>query len=188
LVLAAAEGDLPDWAQVGKARRRHMKRVAKLMKTWAQARGEHEDEVRRWKAAGWLHDVLREADPEALRPQVPEAFRDLPGRILHGPAAAERLAAEGVDDEPFLHAIRYHTLGHPGFDDLGKALYAADFLEPKRRLRPKWRARLRERMPEDMDAVVRDIVGERIRHLIKRGRPVRDETLGLWNALVEPER
>ena len=36
---------------------------------------------------------------------------NLPARVLHGPAAAVRLRAEGVDDEPFLLAVAFHTIG-----------------------------------------------------------------------------
>lgn len=184
LVRAAARGRLPEWAVAGKRRRAHLERVAALMKTWARARDLSNSDVRRWTAAGVLHDALRDADPEDLRDQVPPGLRDLHGKVLHGPAAAARLKKEGVDDPSLLRAVAYHTLGHPGFDDLGRALYAADFLEPGRSFSAGWREQLRERMPDDLDQVAREILEARIRHLLDRSRPVRPETMEFWNVMT----
>ena len=186
-VAEAAEGRLPDWAVAGPERRAHMARVAALLDEWAEALGREEAERTRWRAAGWLHVALREERPEALRALVSERFRDLPGKVLHGPAAAERLRSEGVTDAALLDAIAFHTIGDAGLGTLGRALYAADFLEPGRAFLVEWRAALRARMPSDLDGVVREIVRSRIDHLHERGMPVRPETLGLLDAL-DPER
>ena len=109
----------------------------------------------------------------------------LPGGVLHGPAAAAMLREGGVTDEAFMTAVAYHTIGSPDFAVIGRALYAADFLEPGRNFRKKWRRGLRDTMPEELDVVVRTILAARIRHLIDKKRPVRPETLGFWNALVK---
>ena len=184
LVEEAAEGRLPAWAVAGPERRAHMARVAALLDEWAE-RLELDDADRlRWRAAGWLHDALRDASPEVLRSWVPERFRTLPGRLLHGPAAAERLRAEGVVDDDLLEAVALHTLGSAGLGRLGRALYSADFLEPGREFLPEWRAELRRRMPSELDDVLREIVGQRIANLLERALPVRAETIGLWNALT----
>lgn len=177
VVCAAARGELPEWARASEKRRAHVARVAALMGEWAEALGLPEEERTRWLAAGWLHDVLREAPPEELRPVVPEAFRGLPGKLLHGPAAAERLAAEA--DPELLDAIRYHTLGSPRFGRLGRALYLADFLEPGRRYEPEWTASLRARMPAEMDAVMREVVRARVRHVTESGSTLHPETRAL---------
>jgi len=162
-----------------------MERVARLMERWAGRRGEPAQEVFRWRALGYLHDVLREAPPQELRPLVPREFRDLPPSILHGPAGAELLRKAGVDDREFLEAVTYHTLGHPGLGAMGRCLYAADFLEPGRKLRPRWRAGLRRRMPDALEEVVEEIVAARIAHLLRRRSPIRPETSDFWNALVQ---
>jgi len=185
LIRRAAEGRLPEWARAGKARRAHMQRVSDLLRGWALASGCPERDVVRWAALGYLHDVVREAPPEQLRGVVPPAFRDLPGSILHGPAGAVRLREEGVDDPEFLHAVAFHTLGHPDLGPAGRALYAADFLEPGRKLRPRWRAALRKRMPGELDQVLQEILGARLKHLLARKSGIRAETLLFWNSLVE---
>jgi 2-amino-4-hydroxy-6-hydroxymethyldihydropteridine diphosphokinase len=184
VVREAAAGQLPAWAEVDEARRAHIDRVASLLREWAVVRGESPQDVARWTAAGYLHDALRGAQNEELRQLVPEAMAELPGNILHGPAAAERLRLDGVGDEELLRAVEYHTLGHAGFGDLGLALYAADFLEPGRRFRNEWRAELRTRMPGELEEVVREILAARIRHLLDRDRPVRPETMEFWNTMT----
>lgn len=182
LVRAAARGELPDWAAAGEERRAHMARVASLLAEWAAGlRLPAEDRIR-WAAAGWLHDVLREADPEALRDEVPPHMRDLPPGLLHGPAAAERL---GDDADPaLLDAVRYHTIGHPALDRLGRAVYLADFLEPAREFEREWRAEMRDRMPEEMDEVLRQVVSRRLEYLVGSGRGIRPETAEFWSSLA----
>ncbi len=164
-----------------------MGRVADLMNEWGKALGLPKKQRRRWKAAAWLHDSVKEEAPAELRKVLRGRLRLLPDNVVHGPAAAALLRRDGVIDEPLMQAISYHTLGHPMFETIGLALYAADFLEPGRRSRKKWRAELRERAPEDMDGVVHEIVGARIRFLMKKGRPVRPETIALWNVGAEGE-
>ena len=184
LVEAAARGELPEWTEAHAGRRAHMARVADLVGMWADALGLGARERRRWRALAYLHDSLRDADPECLRPRVPPDLSDLPGLLLHGPAAAERIRVAGVTDGPFLMAIRYHTLGHPGLERMGRALYAGDFLDPGRDILRAWRAELRARMPGELGAVVREICAARISHLISSGTTVRRETAEFWNTLA----
>jgi HD superfamily phosphohydrolase YqeK len=184
LVRDAAQGRLPAWTQAKPTRREHMGRVAALMRSWAQGLGLPADEVARWAAAGWLHDTLRDADPHELRPQVPAEYRELPGKLLHGPAAAERL--EGLADDEVVGAVRCHTVGSPKFGTLGRALYLADFLEPGRTFSPEWTESLRRRMPGEMDAVLREVVEARIGHVMKSGAIVHPETRA-FHAQVQAE-
>jgi HD superfamily phosphohydrolase YqeK len=188
IVRGAAAGELPPWAEAGERRVEHMRRVAELLDGWARASGHGDEERGRWRAAGMLHDVLREADPERLAPAVAPELRDLPSSLLHGPAAAARLREEGVADAELLEAIAYHTIGRPGLGLLGRMLYAADFLEPGRTFEAEWRADLRARMPGDLDAVLPVVVAARIEHLISSGSRARAETLAFWNTLAEEGR
>lgn len=181
----AARGELPSWARTSPMRRDHLDRVAGLMRTWAAGRGTGDPETERWAAAGLLHDSLRDAPPEELRDEVGADERGLPGPLLHGPAAAARLRREGVDDDELLEAVAYHTLGHPGFGALGRALYCADFLDPGRDFRRQRRQELRSRMPEELDAVTREVLADRIRYLLDREHPVFPRTIRFWNRVVE---
>lgn len=161
-----------------------MARVAKLLRGWAKARGEPPVEVKRWTSLGYLHDALRDAPAKVLRKRVTGALADLPGSVLHGPAAARLLEKEGVKDAEVLTAVAWHTLGHRELSEMGRALFAADFLEPGRALRPRWRARLRKRMPGDLDGVVREILAARIRNVLDREAPLHWETVDFWNSMV----
>lgn len=182
---AAARGILPSWAEMGPLRREHTIRVGAVMGSWALELDLPPEEAGRWSAAGLLHDVLRDADPRRLREALDPPFRGLPPKILHGPAAAARLEALGVADTSLLEAIRWHTLGDPGLDRLGRALYCADFLEPGRRRDRTWREGLRQRFPLDEDGVLEAVVGERTAHqeaeageLHPRTREFRERVLG----------
>lgn len=185
IVENAAEGRLPEWAVAGEERRAHMQRVADLLAAWAQSLDLSEGDRTRWRAAGNLHDALRDEDPEALRARVPPVLRDLPGPLLHGPAAAERLRVTGLEDGELLAAISFHTTGSAAFGRLGRALYAADFLDPGRPYRPDWRAELRGLMPTELDEVVFEIVGSRLDHRLEQGGRILGPTIDFWNRLVE---
>jgi 2-amino-4-hydroxy-6-hydroxymethyldihydropteridine diphosphokinase len=163
-----------------------MERVADLLGSWAQESGLGEEEQVRWRAAGHLHDALRDASPEALRSLVPDQVGDVPDDLLHGPAAAELLRRDGVTDEELLAAIASHTIGDASFGRLGRALYAADFLEPGRTFMVEERARLRERARVDLDAALVDVVRARMAHL-ERSMSVHPRTTAFLKTL-EAER
>lgn len=185
LVERAASGVLPEWSVSSPDRRDHMTRVAELLGDWAATLELGSEEETRWRSLGFLHDALRDEAPDVLRPRVPASLRDLPGPLLHGPAAAERIRVEGVLDGELLRAVAFHTVGDPAFGVMGRALYAADFLEPGRHFLPEWRAELRALMPEGLDDVVLEIVGARLRNLVERGTSVSPRTIAFWNRLVE---
>lgn len=187
VVDAAARGILPAWARATPARREHMARVVKLLDSWAATGGVSAVERLRWLAAGWLHDALRDAAEHELRPWLADSTTDWPPQLLHGPAVAGRLRSDGVRDEELLTAVAYHTVGHEAFAKLGKMLYAADFLEPGRRLRPRWRAALRRRMPGELPAVTEEILAARLVNLVERRGLIRRETLGFWNSVMRDQ-
>ncbi|MCY3599304.1 MAG: HD domain-containing protein [Gemmatimonadetes bacterium] len=182
---AGAEGRPPDWAVMSPARIRHAGRVGKLMGDWAEALGRDAATRIRWRAAGLLHDALKEAGVEALRPLV-DGTEEWPDPLLHGPACANRLRAAGVDDEPLLRAIAFHTTGHRDLRALGQALYMADFLEPGRLASGRERTGLRRRMPDDWHAVLVDVATAKIGVLIDAQIPVSAVTAGFWEAITAP--
>jgi HD superfamily phosphohydrolase YqeK len=184
VLVAAAEGELPPWAEATTARREHMKRVAELMTCWASATGSSAEDVIRRRAAAFLHDALRDADPESLRPLVPPSSRNAAGALLHGPAAAARLEAEGVADEPLLLAVAFHTVGHPDLDDLGRSLYVADYVEAGREHSPGRLAALRARMPEDAVAVLAEVAADRLGFQVAARQPLLPTTVAFWNRIV----
>jgi len=90
--------------------------------------------------AAWAHDIAREWDPK-LYCSFLEARGYLVNRdeilnpiFLHGRVAAIIMTERfGVIDQEILLAITYHTLGSSYLLDVGKVLYAADYMEPGRK-------------------------------------------------------
>ena len=161
---------LPAWAQVTPARRGHIERVAALLDEWAAAMRVPQPERERWLRAAWLHDALRDAP-----------LGDL---MAHGPAAAERAARNGERDSGVLDAVRYHTIGYAGWDDVGRMLYLADFLEPGRDFDPDGRRALAARVSRERDAVLREVARRRIEWVLRSGWPLLPHTVAFWNAVT----
>jgi 2-amino-4-hydroxy-6-hydroxymethyldihydropteridine diphosphokinase len=129
-------------------------------------------ERERWQRAGWLHDALRDAP-----------FAD---PLSHGPAAADRAAAAGERDRGVLDAVRYHTIGSPEWDDVGRMLYLADFLEPGRDPETSRadRAELARRVPGARDEVLREVARRRLDWVLRSGWPLPEASVAFWNQLV----
>ena len=161
---------LPPWAVVTPERRAHIERVVALLDSWAAARRAPNAERARWLTAGWLHDALRDA-PAA-------------NELAHGSMAAERAAREGETDRGVLDAVRYHSLGHAGWDDVGKMLYLADYLEPGRTFERELRASLAAQVPQDRDGVLQQVAAHRIARVIDGRWPLVRDTVDFWNSLV----
>lgn len=167
---------LPAWAQVTPERRGHIERVVALVRTWADVMAIPAAERDRWVRAGWLHDALRDASPP---------FRDA---LAHGPAAADRAATDGEQDAGVLAAVRYHTVGFAGWDDAGRMLYLADYLEPGRPFERESRAALAARVPRERDIVLREVTRRRIERLLESGWSLPSETVAFWNRIAGAAR
>ena len=161
---------LPPWAVATPERRAHVGRVAALLATWAAAMHVSEDERARWLKAAWLHDALRDA-PAA-------------NELAHGPRAAERAAQDGETDQGVLDAVRYHSVGSAQWDDVGKMLYLADYLEPGRPFDQELRRSLAARVPDERDAILKQVAARRIARVVDGRWPLPRETVDFWNALV----
>jgi 2-amino-4-hydroxy-6-hydroxymethyldihydropteridine diphosphokinase len=177
--MTASSGvQLPSWARVSPRRQAHIERVTALLDDWARVLQLPDEEARAWHDAGAWHDALRDADPDELRRW---AGADRPLTMLHGPAAAARLAREGETRQGVLDAVRWHTSGYAEWDRTGRALYLADFLEPGRPFLREERAHLAARVPADFDDVFRSVVRMRLEWTLREGKPIFPETVALWN-------
>ena len=163
---------LPAWAEVSPARRAHIDRVVALLDQWATAMHVSPQERERWLRAGWLHDALRDAP--------------LGDPLAHGPLAAARAATDGETDRGVLDGVRYHTVGFAGWDDVGRMLYLADFLEPARKPTAATadHTQLAQRVPKERAAVLREVARRRIEWMLRSAWMLPDETVGFWNSLV----
>lgn len=161
---------LPPWAVATPERRAHVARVAGLIDQWAVAMRVSEGERTRWAKAAWLHDALRDA------PAADE--------LAHGPAAADRAAREGETDRGVLDAVRYHSLGYSGWDDVGRMLYLGDYLEEGRTFDRERRAAMAARVVDERDAVLVEVVEQRIEWTVSSRWALAPETVEFWNTLV----
>lgn len=174
--------DLPGWTRMSDKRLAHAARVTALLDDWARALALSGEEARAWHDAGLLHDALRDAPEAELRALA----GDLPGytpEMLHGPAAAARLAAEGESRAELLDAVRYHTVGSAGWGRLGRALYMADYLEPGRKFSRRDRAFLAAQVPHDFDETFRQVLRARLEWSLREGMRLFPEAVALWNAV-----
>jgi HD superfamily phosphohydrolase YqeK len=172
---------LPDWAIVTEKRRGHIARVTALLDEWAERMQLDPAEAKAWHDAGRWHDALRDATPDVLRTIVDAP--DLPDGILHGPAAAAKLAREGEVRRSVLEAVRWHTMGHPEWDRTGRALFMADFLEPGRGFMHADRAFLAAQLPHNFDGIFRQAVRMRLEWTLREGNRIFEGTVELWNSV-----
>jgi len=122
----------------------HIDRVVLLA---SQLAGRHDLDAPRTRLAAQGHDLLRAVAPAELlaRAEARGLAIDPVERaepvLLHGPLGAIELAERfGVDDAAVLHAVHWHTTGHPAFGREAWAMFVADKVEPdKVRRRPELR-------------------------------------------------
>lgn len=170
---------LPSWAVASRERVEHMARVGSLLESWATALGLPPAEVACWRDSGRLHDSMRDADEPTLRSLTQD--HDSPVPLLHGPATAVRLAADGETRAELLSAVRFHTVGCADWGRLGRALFMADYLDPGRAFDREGRARLTRAMPEHFDSVFCQVMRARLEWLLGERLSISGQTLELWN-------
>jgi HD superfamily phosphohydrolase YqeK len=182
--MSAAEAGpaLPPWAVVGSARVAHIARVVVLVERFARERGVPAVERDRWRRAAILHDALRDAPADVLRRYEPHHAGSV--KTWHGPAAAAAAAADGERDAGVLDAVRYHSLGYAGWDEAGRMLYLADYLEPGRTHQRRKLDALLRRVASEPGAVLREVAAMRIGWRLSQGGRVARETWEFWNGLV----
>lgn len=135
--------------RVSKRREDHIHRVTDTIDALALRFGIDRNRAR---VAAIAHDLDRDLSPGGTYSFVadhrvalyPAEWRN--PKMVHGAITSVRLRREfGLTDSAVLHAVRHHTLGHPDFDAIGKALFVADYIEPGRtRPTPEDRDRIRE--------------------------------------------
>jgi len=141
-------------------------------------------ESERWLRAVYLHDALRDAPREFLESLTDRRWQTT--ELLHGPAAAEYAARLGERDRGVLDAVRFHSVGYAGWDQVGRMLYLGDYLEPGRHFRKEERQALANRVPREPRVVLMEVAAERMHWLITSGWLLLPETVEFWNALVDP--
>jgi len=136
--------------------------------------------------AGLLHDCAKYLpDEEQIRECehygliISEYERQAP-YLLHGKLGAQ-YAREyyNIEDNEILSAIYYHTVGRPGMTLLEQIVFAADYMEPGRRMIPGL-PEIREMVFRDLDTATRMILENTMRYLQETATvidPQTEETL-----------
>ncbi|HJM88402.1 MAG TPA: hypothetical protein QF624_02100 [Dehalococcoidia bacterium] len=115
----------------------HIDRVVTLAAALAERHAFDVATTERLLLAAQGHDLLRALEPADLLTraadrglEVDPVERAAPV-LLHGPLAAEELCADFDLCDPWVvHAVRWHTSGHPDFDDAAWVFFLADKVEP----------------------------------------------------------
>ena len=134
----------------------HMDRVVTLAGAVARRRGL---DAGRPLLAAQGHDVLRAVEPAELLARAEargleiDAVERAQPVLLHGPLGALALRERfDVDDERVLHAVHWHSTGHPDFDPGAWAFFVADKVEPRKVERWPALVTVRERAVESLEA------------------------------------
>ena len=105
------------------------------------------------------------------------------GALLHARVSSIISEKEfNITDKEILNAIESHTVGHGNMTMLEKIIYAADYLEPTRKLETA--DRIREKIFTDFDNAFLEVVMESISFVISKKQYLSDKTIELYNSLV----
>ncbi len=142
--------------------------------------------------AALLHDVARDLPKSELKRILdvddppedaqPDCCMGIP--LLH--ARAGKLIAKkhfGIHDEEILRSIALHTTGGASMNLLDKVIFVADFIEPGRKFRGVKTARLLAF--QNIDTCMQFILRFMLRHLLKRGKRICEDTLRAYNEYVK---
>ena len=100
-------------------------------------------DVEKLRIAALLHDIMKNAPKDILLHRAKQSgiinkIEDKPKQTLHGFAAADYAKRElGIEDEEILWAVKSHTCGRDGMQDIEKVIYLADMLCEERRFAGK---------------------------------------------------
>jgi predicted HD superfamily hydrolase involved in NAD metabolism len=168
---------------------KHMDRVVEIADELARRWGLDVDLARYMAQA---HDVVRHLDDEdwlaraeAYGIPISEVDRAAPV-LLHGPVGAEELRQRyGVTDARVLHAVRWHTPGHPRYSPEAWAMFIADKVEPRKAKR--WKALKKVRriaFEQSLEAAALRYIELRMREARREGYLLQPEMIVTRNALL----
>jgi predicted HD superfamily hydrolase involved in NAD metabolism len=158
-------------------RRLHSLGVARYARELAERFG---FDPQRSFVAGLAHDVARELPEERLAALAarcgggPDRAAIVHPVLMHGAAGEALLRECGVHDPVVLRAVRCHITGGPALDEVAKAVYAADLLEPGRRSAKELRRRALA--AASLDEIVLMVAEELAAHYGRKGFEPLEET------------
>ena len=163
--------------------------VAKTAECLAKKYGEVPEKA---YLAGVAHDIAKELPKDKFFELCKKGNIELDPveianpALLHGPAGSVLIKDYGIDDEDIINAVRYHTVGREHMSRLEKIIYLADMIEPARSFREV--DELRELAEHSLDLAVQKTVGYIIRLNMERGSLIHENSIKLWNEMVNEYR
>lgn len=187
-MLTPSEAKALIFEQLSPKRFTHSENVAKMAVHLAKRYGVDPTDA---EIAGLLHDYAKDLPEYALLRIAKDADLDLTGslidhpQLLHGPVAAYLLESKGlIQNEEILQAIALHTLGNTKMNPLSRIIYAADYIEPGRRLNDDIRCGIQKAQEEGLDALVFFVNTQTIRWLLKKETYIHPDAIALYNELL----
>ncbi|WP_295157475.1 bis(5'-nucleosyl)-tetraphosphatase (symmetrical) YqeK [uncultured Brachyspira sp.] len=109
--------------------------------------------------------------------------KHITGALLHSRVSSIIAEKEfNITDKEILNAVESHTVGHADMSMLEKIIYAADYLEPSRKLETA--DKIREKIFIDFDNAFLEVVLESITFVLRKNQYLSDKTIELYNSLV----
>lgn len=103
--------------------------------------------------------------------------------LLHGRAAAVVLKNNfGITENSILDAVAFHTFGYENIDTLGKIIYIADKIEPKRPNTENFRSFAET---GTLNQLMLKIIDWQTSHVIKKGGEIHPLTKKMYNKIKE---
>ena len=134
----------------------HIDRVVAIADELAQR---HHLDVALARLMAQAHDVARATPPEELLRQAEtsgltiDPVERAEPVLLHGQVGAQELRTRlGVTDERVLHAVHWHTTGHPDYPLEAWAMFIADKVDPHKVARWPALAHVRELAERSLEA------------------------------------
>lgn len=166
----------------------HVDRVVQLADDLARR---HSLDVASVRLAAQGHDLLRAVPPadllahaEARALPIDPVERAAPV-MLHGPLGALELEERlGLEDPDVLHAIWWHTSGHPDYSREAWAMFVADKVEPSKVQRTPALAPIRALADESLEVAALAYLDFRVEEALSLQRQTHPQATLARNALL----
>ena len=105
--------------------------------------------------------------------------------LLHGPVAARWLERDGeIFDSRVIEAVRFHTTGKSGMNDVSRVVFLADKLEPQKVKRLPELAEVLQLANVDIDTALLEYINRQIVRSVERGDLLHPRMLEFRNELI----
>ena len=151
----------------------------------------HEIDPQRAELGALAHDVCRAVSGGDLLKMaadldvaVTEVDQDFP-ILLHGPVGAELLRREeDLTDTGIYEAVRWHSTAHASLDPLGKLIFLADKLDPRKAAVYSYQDKLRDMALESLDLALLEFLSREMAMRLEKGETVHPASVEARNSLV----